>query len=233
MICQGPLICSTKTSVWSCEDEALFHSSEMTVRAVHVMLSVLASRCLVVPVRGLSTRLIQNQQQKPIMTDAMDGMPKEEEILKEMTEAQRYLFDLNGYLVVRGVLSPEEVAKANAAIDKRADQMVQRSEGALRNAKEGTKMYGQGPGRKDLGGVLEWGPEDSRVFQSILAHPKLVPLFHGILGKGYRMDHLPFVLAQDYGAEGFSLHGGTIDCTSGEYNPHLAYSCVHGTIRSS
>lgn len=173
-------------------------------------------------------------QASPIMTDATataNGI--KEAILTEMTEAQRYLFDLNGFLVIRGVLSPEELKRANAAIDKREDQMIQRSENALRNAKEGTKMYGTGPGRKDLGGVLEWGAEDSRVFQSILAHPKLLPLFTGILGKGYRMDHLPFVLAQDEGAEGFSLHGGTVDCGTGEYNPHLAYTCMHGTIRSS
>lgn len=151
---------------------------------------------------------------------------------KEMTEDERYLFDLNGYLVVRGVLKPEEVAEANGAIDKHAHQMIERSNEALRNAVKGTKLYGSGPGRKDLGQVLEWG-EDSKVFKSILAHPRLVPLFHGILGKGYRMDHLPFVLAQDHGAEGFQLHGGTIDCTSGEYNPHLAYTCHHGMIRSA
>ena len=47
------------------------------------------------------------------------------------------------------------------------------------------------------------------------------------------MDHLPFVLAQDYGAEGFQLHGGTVDCKSGEYNPHLAYTYHHGMIRSA
>lgn len=108
--------------------------------------------------------------------------------------------------------------------------MVERSDAALRNAVEGTALYGTGPGRKDLGGVLEWGTEQSRVFKSILAHPKLVPIFHGILDKGYRMDHLPFVLAQDKGAEGFSLHGGTIDCKSGAYNPHLAYHSHHGNI---
>jgi hypothetical protein len=47
------------------------------------------------------------------------------------------------------------------------------------------------------------------------------------------MDHLPLILAQNKGSEGFQLHGGTIDCTSGEYNPHLAYHCHHGNIRSS
>ena len=150
----------------------------------------------------------------------------------EMTEDERYLFDLNGFLVVRGVFSPQEVKEANEAIDKHAHEMIERSDPALRNAVKGTQMYGTGPGRKDLGRVLEWGP-DSRVFKKMLAHPRLVPLFHGILGKGYHMDHLPFVIAQDKGAEGFQLHGGTIDCTSGEYNPHLAYTYQHGTIRSA
>ena len=61
--------------------------------------------------------------------------------------------------------------------------MIERKEDALRNAVKGTNFYGSGPGRKDLGGVLEWG-EESKIFKSILAHPRLVPLFHGILGKG-------------------------------------------------
>jgi ectoine hydroxylase-related dioxygenase (phytanoyl-CoA dioxygenase family) len=149
-----------------------------------------------------------------------------------MSDDERYLFDLNGYLIVRGVLTPEQVKEANIAIDKHADKMVERTDMALRNAVAGSKMWGAGPGRKDLGQVLEWG-QDSKVFKTILAHPRLVPLFHGICGKGYRMDHLPFVLIQDVGAEGFQLHGGTIDCTSGEYNPHLAYTCHHGTIRTA
>jgi len=150
----------------------------------------------------------------------------------EMTEDERYLFDLNGYIIVRGVLTAEEVKECNDAIDRRESQMIERKDAALRNAVKGTALYGSGPGRKDLGRVLEWG-EDSKAFKSILAHPRLLPLFHGILGKGYRMDHLPFVIAQDRGAEGFQLHGGTIDCTSGEYNSYLAYNCHQGIIRSA
>ena len=151
----------------------------------------------------------------------------------EMTEDERYLFDLNGFLIVRGVLTTDEVAEANLAIDRHAHEMVERSDTDLRNAKKGTRFSGQGPGRMDLGRCLEWGEKDSRVFKSILAHPRLVPLFHGILGKGYRMDHLPMILAQNKGSEGFHLHGGTIDCSSGNYNPHIAYHYQHGTIRSS
>jgi ectoine hydroxylase-related dioxygenase (phytanoyl-CoA dioxygenase family) len=151
----------------------------------------------------------------------------------EMSERERYLFDLNGYIVIPNVLTPDEVTAANAAIDRHLHQAVERADPALRNAVPGTPLYGNGPGRQDLGRVLEWGKTDSRVFKSILAHPRLLPLYHGLLGSGYHMDHLPFVIMQQHGAEGFQLHGGTIDCGTGEYNPHLAYTCHHDTIRCS
>ena len=101
----------------------------------------------------------------------------------EMSDDERYLFDLNGFLIVRNVLTPDEVKEVNEIIDKHQEEMIQRNDAALRNAVQGTNFYGSGPGRKDLGGVLEWGQE-SKIFKSILAHPRLVPLFHGILGKG-------------------------------------------------
>lgn len=145
----------------------------------------------------------------------------------------KYLFDLNGFIIVRNVLSSEEVKAANAAINRHEDQFIERSDPSLRNAVEGTALYGSGPGRKDLGRVLEWGTEDSKVFKSILAHERLLPFYHGLLGKGYRMDHLPFVIRQDMGGEGFQLHGGTIDCSSGEYNPFLAYSCNQGKLHNA
>jgi hypothetical protein len=155
------------------------------------------------------------------------------DVPQEMTEAERYLFDLNGFLIVRNVLTPEEVAACHAAIDKHMDDAIAREDPSLRNAVKGSPMYGTGPPRLDLGGIFEWGGAESKVFKSILAHPRLVPLFHGLLGKGYRLDHIPFVLMNNKGGEGFQLHGGTVDCTSGEYNHHLAYTCHNGNIRSA
>ena len=40
-----------------------------------------------------------------------------------MTPDEKYLFDLNGYLVVEDALTPEEVAEANAAIDRHLDRL--------------------------------------------------------------------------------------------------------------
>lgn len=179
---------------------------------------------------GLSNFARLSRSNNIITSRKMSSVPGDFPI--EMSEDERYLFDLNGYLIVRGVLTPEEVKICNDVIDAHASEMIERTANPLRNTLQGTALAGTGPGRKDLGRVLEWG-EESKVFKSILAHPRLVPIFHGILGKGYRMDHLPFVIASDKGAEGFQLHGGTIDCTSGEYNPHLAYTCHQNMIRSS
>lgn len=151
----------------------------------------------------------------------------------EMSEAERYLFDLNGFLIVRNVLSPAEIASCHAAIDNHMADAIPRSDPTLRNAIEGSPMYGSGPPRIDLGGIFEWGTIESRVFKSILAHPRLLPIFHELLGRGYRLDHIPFVLMNNKGGEGFQLHGGTVDCTSGEYNSHLAYTCHNGNIRSN
>ena len=38
-----------------------------------------------------------------------------------MNDTEKYLFDLQGFLVVEGVLSKAEVAAANEAIDRHAD----------------------------------------------------------------------------------------------------------------
>ena len=151
-----------------------------------------------------------------------------------VSEADRYLFDLNGYLVIKNVFTPEEVAAANAVITSHMPSAQERTDDAVRNTKRGTPLAGDGKsGRIDLGGVLGWRAPGSELFRSVLDHPSLVPYFHDFLGKGYRMDHMPFVIAQNKGSEGFSLHGGTIDVSSGEYNHYLAYSCMHGVIRNS
>ena len=71
-----------------------------------------------------------------------------------MNARELFLFDLNGFLVVRGVLSADEVAAMNIAVDAHLPDMQPRAE-ALKNAKAGTAMSAEGP-RIDLGGVLAW-----------------------------------------------------------------------------
>jgi len=43
-----------------------------------------------------------------------------------MNDREKFLFDLQGFLVVEGVLSKAEVAAANEAIERHADGIVER-----------------------------------------------------------------------------------------------------------
>ncbi len=64
----------------------------------------------------------------------------------------------------------------------------------------------------------------------MLAHPKLLPYYTALCGKGYRLDHSPFILQQRSGAEGFVLHGGAV-ADDGAHDWELAYGCAGGVLR--
>jgi len=149
-------------------------------------------------------------------------------MMSAMTATEKYVFDLRGFIVLRGVLSPEEVTAANAAVDACSAQFKERK-GDLRNANN-TGFAGDGStGRRESGCALRWPKPHCDVFRGILDHPKLVPYLNELCGPGYRMDHLPLLIAQSAGCEGFVLHGGRIS-GSGSYLPELAYSCHEGRI---
>lgn len=139
----------------------------------------------------------------------------------------------NGFLVVRNVFTPEEVAAANAAIDAHSAQLRSREAAALRNAKDGTPMSAEGP-RKDMGGMLWWEQPHCDVFRQVLVHPRLVPYYTALCGDGFRLDHQPLVIAQSSNSEGFALHGGPISgadgVPAGHFNPELQYRCVGGQM---
>jgi hypothetical protein len=145
-----------------------------------------------------------------------------------------FLMDLNGFLVVRGAIPPEQIDAANAAVDAHSAGFVERVEPDLRNTSAGTPLAGDGvSGRRDLGGCLGWPQPHSQPFRNWLAHPKLSAYLTAFCGEGYRMDHLPLLIAQHAGSEGFHLHGGPLTST-GRLNPTLQYRCdAHGTMYHS
>ncbi|HIG16047.1 MAG TPA: hypothetical protein EYQ31_01395, partial [Candidatus Handelsmanbacteria bacterium] len=71
-----------------------------------------------------------------------------------MNDTEKYLFDLQGFLVVEGVLSTAQVAAANAAIDRHADGIVERV-GEASLSSDSPTLKGQ-TGRGDMGGLLSW-----------------------------------------------------------------------------
>lgn len=145
----------------------------------------------------------------------------------------KILFDLNGYIVVRNLLSRDEVFRLVEAVRKNESNFQERTD-ELRNTKSESAacLAGDGrTGRCDLGGILSFAKEKN-TFRSLMVHPTLTPYLNMLLGEGYRLDHDPVVVKQRFGSEGFSLHGGPIK-PSGEMDRSLTYSCVNQTIHNS
>ena len=112
-----------------------------------------------------------------------------------MTEVEKYLFDLRGYLVVEDVLSPDEVADFNRAIDEQ-----HLPEPGLAN--ESTTF----------GGFLSWG----KAFCDLLDHPRIMPLLKFILGDGFRLDHY-YGIHLSEGTGKLILHGSNTPYDPPEY----------------
>ncbi len=123
--------------------------------------------------------------------------------MQEMSATEKFLWDLQGFLVIRSVLSPDEVAELNEAIDAKHDLVV--PDGS-RGIGESTTLAGTRP-REILGGMLEWEHPHCDPFRRLLADARLRPYYNSILGPGWRLDHGVACFIGNKGAEGLMLHG--------------------------
>ncbi|MBT5872880.1 MAG: hypothetical protein HOH43_05625, partial [Candidatus Latescibacteria bacterium] len=104
-----------------------------------------------------------------------------------MNLRERFEFDLQGYLVIKNVLTESEIAILNEIAD--------------RNFK--TYPYGEAVASKETT-LLPWGEP----FRNLIDHPAVLPYLTDLLGSRLRLDH-------DYGmfmrkGDGHGgLHGGT------------------------
>ena len=119
-------------------------------------------------------------------------------------EVLKYLFDLNGYVVVEDVLSAGEVAALNSLIDR------QRLPPPEQGLKFGRAPYGAG--------FLEWGEP----FCQLLTHPSIMPILRLRLGDCFLLDRI-YGIHMNPGMSGGTLHadfGASAKYTSngpGEY----------------
>lgn len=130
-----------------------------------------------------------------------DGSPD----FPQMSAEEAYAFDLLGYVVVRGALSPAQLKLANEAVDNmelEASPSYTRGSSALAGAGTGITRLGY------VGGLLDLPPPYCTPFREMLAHPATTPHLNTILGEGWRHDHGPGLIAMDQGCEGGHLHGG-------------------------
>ena len=121
----------------------------------------------------------------------------------EMSHADKYLYDLTGFLIVRNVLSPEQLRLANAAIDSldlEPSPSYAGDSGALKGGGTSTRLGNS----EDLMGLPQ---PFCQPFREMLRHPAVAPALNTILGEGWRLDHGPGLIAMDTGCEGGMLHG--------------------------
>jgi hypothetical protein len=121
-----------------------------------------------------------------------------------MDAGELFLFDLCGFIVVKGVLTPEEVAAANAAVDAH-DPVHQGHRKSQLDAPANQK----GSSRWDFRGMLGWEGAAREPFTRMLGHPKLTRYVNTICGRGHRMDHAPTLITQTKGSPSGTLHGSS------------------------
>lgn len=105
-------------------------------------------------------------------------------------ELQQYLFDLDGYLVIKNVLEPEEVATLNRLIDDQNLPAPEKSPrfGSAPTLQSSLLSYTKnGAEQTPVGsGFLNWG----KPFCDLLDHPAILPILRLRLGDAFRLDRL-------------------------------------------
>lgn len=137
-----------------------------------------------------------------------------------MDERERYFWDLTGYLIVPGVLGPEELAAANAALDYcHAEGLVKHGE-ENSGARDSQRLRGSGHVRQTSSeGLFTLPKPHCEPFRRLLAHPAVVSRLNIMCGRGFRFDHGPHYIGGVRGTAGLTMHG------AGE--PHRGYVAYH------
>ena len=123
-----------------------------------------------------------------------------------MNDYQKYLFDLQGYLILEGALDPSEVAELNRLLDEQKLPEPGLVSSEARFGGSGAGLHGEDAG------FLEWG----NPFCDLLDHPRIMPLLKVILGDGFRVDHF-YGIYMRAGTERLRLHGGSTPYDPPEY----------------
>ncbi|MEM9926346.1 MAG: phytanoyl-CoA dioxygenase family protein [Cyanobacteria bacterium P01_D01_bin.50] len=122
-----------------------------------------------------------------------------------MNEFERYLFDLQGFLVVENVLSNEEIAILRELVDNQI---------ALKNQPEASKLR--------FDSLLSWG----KPLRNLIDNPRITPYLSELLGGKFRLDHdYLHIIREGLGPIGCYLHGGGTP-----YDPTQYYSFRNGKI---
>jgi len=112
-----------------------------------------------------------------------------------VTPEEKFTFDLEGYLVIKDVLSREELDHLNAIADREfpRDYDDEAADGALGNSR----------GVRRAPSVIDW----DIACRHLLDHPKVLPYLIELLGPKFRLDH-DYAIFMIKGGKRGRLHGG-------------------------
>ena len=122
-----------------------------------------------------------------------------------MTPEERYRFDIQGFLVRRGVLSPGDVEALNVAVDM------------VHTAEPGDDIMSQ----RFVGHLAA-----ARRFRDLLDHDGIFDIVVELCGHNARLDHAYGIVMRP-GTNGLGLHGG-----GKPFDPAQYYSVDGGNIRT-
>lgn len=122
--------------------------------------------------------------------------------MRRMTDEERFTFDLEGYLILKNVLTADEVAELSALARQRC-------------ADESNAPYVR------IFSASRWGAR----YQALIDHPRVVPILDELLGPKFRLDH-DYVLRMTRGGRDQDLHGGEL-----AENPDHWYAYRDGRAR--
>ncbi len=143
----------------------------------------------------------------------------------EMSEREKFLFDLQGYIHVKEFLTAAEVQALNEAVDV---NLVPAEEYDWSGPSQYTGgMDGEFEIRSETG-MLTWDKPWCQPFRDLIAHPKLIPYMNSLFGRGWRLEGQPGLIMSRNGCGGHGLHG----YTSREHDGTRFYSYANGQFRT-
>lgn len=138
-----------------------------------------------------------------------------------VTDRERYLFDVQGFLVIRDVLTDAEVERLNATVDANRDRIEDCGE-----SRWDSKTLA-GDARRQYTNLLSWEQPFSDPFRELLADPRISPYLDELLGRGWHLDTEPVYFHYQTGAGGLKFHGGDPHLVPGQY-----YDYRNGEMRN-
>jgi hypothetical protein len=120
-----------------------------------------------------------------------------------LSDADKFFFDVNGYLVIEDVLEPELLAELNDAFDHGGERIGELGFSLAQNAGRFEAQHRRTEFDAPFNWPEPWGP----MFRRLVALPRTVEIMLETLGDGFRYDSMKGTIMTP-GTEGFRLHGG-------------------------